>query len=282
MLGNWDHVVGLTVQQSEVFSGQYAISATSTGQPAFARTRLGGSYRDLYYRIKFNASSLTRDDWVYLMKFRTAADTPILSLAIDSGRLTYRNDVENPPEVLVPGVRSAQEVSLGSWHEVQVHLHIGGADSLVEVWYDGLPLDDMRTTESLGNAPIAGIQLGESLPLREFDVAFDEIVVATSYCGETFTQPGSSSDPRHCGSRNHLCWNETAQQEDECVGRRCTCVDDAIASVVCRDSSGQPFATICCDSPYTECLQKAIINLSVGLIPAEFSTSDVELSEACR
>jgi hypothetical protein len=186
-LAKWDNPQGLDVQQGELFAGRYAVRAEGSGEPHFARTGLGGRYRDLYYRIKFNAITIPANEWVYLMTFRTAGDVPILGFAIEEGRrLVYRNNVEDDPSLMVPGVQSATRVTLGSWHELQARLTIDGANGRVRVWLDGYAVEDMSNTENFGSEPIGRIQFGESLSYRSFNVVFDEVVVATSFCGDYF------------------------------------------------------------------------------------------------
>ena len=126
-LTRWDTAEGLTVQQSDVYDGDYAARATSNGQPRFARASLGRSYDDLYLRIWFNAEEIPGDEWVYLMKFRTAGDDPILSLAIDDyGRLCYRPDAAHPDDRYVNGKYSDVSVRLGRWHELQAYVLVDG------------------------------------------------------------------------------------------------------------------------------------------------------------
>jgi hypothetical protein len=136
------------------------------------------------------------------MTLRTAADEPIVGFAIVSNRrLVYRNNIVNPQRILVEGVQSDTRVTLGEWHELQAHVRIDGDNSLVEVWYDGLTVADLRHTEQLGTTPIGRIQFGESLPNRSFDVVYDDLVVATEFCGsylETDSDPEPEPEPDDC------------------------------------------------------------------------------------
>lgn len=184
-LSKWDNPQGLEADQRSVFTGSYAARADSDGQPRFARTGLGGSYRDLYYRIKFNAVQPDEREWVYLMTFRTRSDEPILGFAVlPDGRIVYRNNVMYDPTIKVPGVKSARRVSFGDWHELQARLTIDGRDSRVRVWLDGLAIDEMSNTEDFGSNPIGRIQIGESLSYRTFVVLFDDVTAAEDFCGE--------------------------------------------------------------------------------------------------
>lgn len=182
-LGRWDVAEGLVVQQSDVYDGSYAARADSNGQPRFARARLPGSYDDLHLRIWFNAEEIPGDEWVYLMKFRTAGDDPILSLAIDDdSTLCYRPDALYHDGRYVPDIHVVQ----GRWHELQARLHVEGSYSWVEVWYDGRFVADLNNSHFLGNDPIGRIQIGESLSARSFDVRFDNVVASIHFCGNHF------------------------------------------------------------------------------------------------
>lgn len=186
-LAKWDSAEGLSVQKSDVYDGDYAVQADSNGQPRYARTSLRRSYDDLYYRIWFRAPKIPGDQWVYLMKFRTADDDPILSLAIDDNRtLCYRPDARYPDSQYVGGSHSDVYVTGDRWHELQAHIHIDGRDGRVEVWYDGEYVPDLSNWEDLRFNPVGGIQIGESLSARSFDVRFDQVVVATEFCGTSY------------------------------------------------------------------------------------------------
>lgn len=173
----WTSSNGLTVQQSQVDSGQYAARATSTSAATYARKTLPSTQRDLYYRVRFKIISQSANT-VYLLRYRTAADASIIGLFVSgSGKLGYRNDVT--------GVSvSSTDVTKGVWHEVQLRTLINGAAGATEVWYDGARVDALSRTESLGTADIGRVQLGENLSgTRSYDIAFDEVAVDGSFIG---------------------------------------------------------------------------------------------------
>jgi hypothetical protein len=215
-LRKWDSPHGLVVQSTNRYSGQYAVKAAGS-TPQFARTGLGGGYRDLYVRLMFNASRIPPHDWVYLTTLRDTSDAPVIGFAITADRrLVYRNNIVNDPTIKVPGVQSSTLVSRNEWHEIQAHVRIDGSDSLVEVWFDGEAVDDMRNTEQLGTAPIARLQFGESLPDRTFDVTFDELVVATAYCGSSQSDSNGSAPPSEPQSGPLTCPGEFEPVGTEC------------------------------------------------------------------
>src|SRR5688500_18359312 len=107
---------------------------------------------------------------------RTANRTSILGLYVgSSGRLTYRNDAGQVT------VRSSTRVTQGVWHDVQVRLLTNGAAGQVEVWYDGVRVDDFSRTDQLGTTPIGMIQLGDNTTGHTYDIAFDEVVLSSDF-----------------------------------------------------------------------------------------------------
>jgi hypothetical protein len=146
-LSQWSSKQGLVVQSQEVASGSYAARATSAaGASLYARKTLSSVQSNLYYRIAFKILSQTNTT-VNLLKLRTAADAPILSLSVSNvSKLSYRNDVAGT------SINSSTTVSPGVWHTVQVHVGIAGASSQTEVWYDDVRIDGLSRTEALGTA----------------------------------------------------------------------------------------------------------------------------------
>ena len=78
------------------------------------------------------------------------------------------------------------------WHQLQTHVKINDANSLVEVWLDGAPVPALTRTDSLGVSPIGRIQLGDSSTTNVYDVAFDEVGVNTSFIDTTDSQAPST------------------------------------------------------------------------------------------
>jgi hypothetical protein len=104
------------------------------------------------------------------MKFRTAADTAILSVSINNlGNLSYRNDLTAVP------VNSLVNVSPGAWQTLQVHVRIADTASQIEVWYNNVLVGALSRTEALGTTPIGVLQLGENTPGLIYDIAFDDV-----------------------------------------------------------------------------------------------------------
>lgn len=188
-LSRWSTVSSLVVQRQEVAAGAYAARGTSSGTPTFARTTLSSTPGDVYYRIRFKVISQGAN-WVYLLKFRTAADASILGVYVSStGKLSYRNDVVGTDTV------SDTTVVKGVWHELQARVRVNGTSSQVQIWYDGALVTGLNKTESLGTAPVGRLQLGESAAANTYDIAFDSVVADTSCIGSCPTTGNPTATP---------------------------------------------------------------------------------------
>ena len=174
-LSRWTSVSGLGVQQADVFSGSWAARGTSTGAATWGYKQLSESQTELYYRIRFKMAAPPAGS-VYLLKFRTATGSSLLGLYVTStGKLSIRNDVAGV------SISSTTTVSTGAWHDVQVRVRVDGASSQTETWFDGARVDALSRSDSLGTTPIGRIQLGENSTGRTYDVAFDTVLVDTSF-----------------------------------------------------------------------------------------------------
>ena len=205
-LANWTSN-GLVVQQQEVFAGDFAARATSTGSAAWAWASVP-AHNELFFRMRFKRISQGANS-VYLQKFRTGTGSSLFGLSVGStGLLGYRNDVVGQSKT------SSTVVTTGAWHEVQVRLRVDGANGQTEVWLDGARIDALSNTESLGTSPIGRVQVGENSPGRTFDVAFDDIVVDTVFIddpappdAEAPTSPSGLAATQVTASSVDLSWS---------------------------------------------------------------------------
>jgi hypothetical protein len=125
---------------------------------------------DLSYRLQIKVISQGAST-VNLLKFRTAANSSILSFSINNkGQLAYRNDIAGQ------SVNSSVSVSQGVWHSLQVRVRIADTAGQIEVWYDGAPVTALTRTEAFGTNPIGILQLGENTSGLTYDIAFDDVV----------------------------------------------------------------------------------------------------------
>ncbi|RPI94891.1 MAG: DNRLRE domain-containing protein [Chloroflexi bacterium] len=172
-LTNWTSVAGLTVQDQEVYDGDYAARATSTGTATWAYEQFEAGQNHVYYRLRFKIISQASN--VYLMRFRTSSNSSLLGVYVsNTGKLAYRNDVLGVSTV------STTNVTAGVWHDLQVHVFINGSNGQTETWFDGVLINALSKTESLSSTPIRRIQLGENSAGRTYDVAFDNVAANTT------------------------------------------------------------------------------------------------------
>jgi len=206
-LSQWTNVLGLVVQNQQVATDNYAAQGTSAaGGATYARKLLSTPQSDLYYRIRLKAISQGANN-VSLLKFRTAADTSILTLSINNlGQLSYRNDVAGT------SVNSTITVSPGIWQTLQVHVRIADTASQIEVWYNNVLVGALSRTDSLGTNPIGRLQLGENTSGLAYDIAFDDVVAATSLIASDITPTSTSTITPPTTPMPTTTWTSTATQ----------------------------------------------------------------------
>jgi Concanavalin A-like lectin/glucanases superfamily len=170
----WTANTGMTVQQALKRTGTWASRQTTTSAATHAYKQLGSTYTDLYYSLAFNVVSQGANN-VYLGKIRTSSGASILGLyRSSSGTLSLRNDAGAVTHT------STTSVSVGQWHTLELHAVIAGASGRTEVWLDGQLVSALSTTQNLGTAPIARVQIGDNSGGRAYDVAIDDVRVGTS------------------------------------------------------------------------------------------------------
>jgi hypothetical protein len=177
-LANWSTVQSIAVQNQEIANGSFAARATgsaATTLGTYARKSLGTLQTDLYYRVRFKIISLAANT-VNLLKLRSSVDTSIWSVSINNlGQLSYRNDVRGT------SINSAQSVVQGAWQSLEVHLKVAGVSSQTEVWLNGALVSALSRTDDFGSNPIGRVQLGENTGGLTYDIAFDDVIVSTSF-----------------------------------------------------------------------------------------------------
>jgi hypothetical protein len=176
-LSAWTSSAGLTVQGAPTYSGSFAARATTTNGNTYAKKTLPTTYDDAYSRVFINVQSTSSQ--VNLLRHRTASDSSLAYLFVSSaGVLSVRNDV------LGVTTASSTIVQPGSgWHSIELHTLINGTSSVIEVWFDGVRVDALSSTTSLGTTNVGRLQLGEVQSGRTYDVAFDEAAFGTQRIG---------------------------------------------------------------------------------------------------
>jgi hypothetical protein len=191
-LSQWGSATGLVVQRDETFAGNFAARATTTGTAAYATKTLAVAQAEVFEQLRVKVVSQAANS-VVLTRLRTATGGGLVKLYLDSsGRLAYRNDVAGTTST------SSSVVRPGGWHTVQLHTLINGASGQVDVWLDGVKLSALSKAESLGTTPIGRVQLGDDATARTYDVAYDDVVLDTSFLdgvapAVTLSQPADGS-----------------------------------------------------------------------------------------
>jgi glucose/arabinose dehydrogenase len=170
-LSAWTSITGLSVQQQERYTGAWAARQTSTSAATYAYKRLAADENELYYRLRFKVLSQGNNN-VTLGKFSTATGASILAFYRSAtGTLALRNDTSGIT------TSSATVATSGTWHELLLRLRVGSAGQ-TDVWLDGVPISDLKTSQSLGSVPIGRIQVGNNQTGRSYDMALDDVGVS--------------------------------------------------------------------------------------------------------
>jgi chitodextrinase len=183
-LTSWTSTGGLTVEGVDTRSGAYAAEGSTAIGSTFAKRTLPSTYTDAYARVAFEVKS--QGSQMTLLRLR---DTPTgnggFIYLTSGGKLGFRSDA------LTAGTTSAIAPGPG-WHAVELHLHVNGTSSLVEVWLDGTAVPDLTFPSiDLGTAPIGVLQVGDSATSGTWDVVFDDAAFGTSRLGAS----GDSTAP---------------------------------------------------------------------------------------
>ena len=170
----WTKAYGMTVQQTDVFSGGRSARAASTGAPSYANKTLPTDQQDAFYSFKFKIVRKTTKN-LYLIKQRTRTGGFIAGAYVNSGGyLVFRNGVtakSNTSKVFVTN---------GVWHELQMHVRTGTTGA-VEVWLDDVRIDPLSRAESLGTTAVGSIAIGDSASGNNFEVLYDDVAVGTEW-----------------------------------------------------------------------------------------------------
>ena len=175
-MSSWTATSGLVVESGDMRSGTYAAEGSTASGSTFARKTLPSTYTDAYARVAFEVKS--QGSQVTLLRLR---DTPTgnggyLYLTA-GGKLGFRSDA------LTTGTTSSVAPGAG-WHALELHLHVNGTSSVVEVWLDGTFVSDISSTAiDLGTAPMGILQIGDTAPSGTWDVVFDDAGFGTSRLG---------------------------------------------------------------------------------------------------
>jgi hypothetical protein len=173
-LSHWTNVDGLGVDDSLVYSGAFGARASTTGNPSSALLELGTPTTELFYDVRVKFVSMGTQ--ATLLRISTATGVPVVRVfATISGALGYQN-MRKQTAV------TSTLASLGpGWHNLQVRVLVNGSAGEVEIWLDGIRVDDLARVETLGITPLGEIELGDDTSGHVFDAALDQVAVSRSY-----------------------------------------------------------------------------------------------------
>jgi chitodextrinase len=269
-LSLWTSDSGLVAQQQLVYAGAWAARATATGSTgASAYLALPRAQPELYGRVRFQLVSHGANP-VSLLRLRTSTGAAIGTVSISStGRLVWRDDVT------ALATTSSTVVTPGVWHELEAHVLTGSAP-LSEVWLDGVKVDVLTRSDSLGSTPVGRVELGDPSTGRTYDVAFDDVSVDPAFLGETSppTAPTNLTATAASGTEIDLAW--TAATDNVGVDHYTVWRDGAAVATLpgtttsFADSGLAPFSTY----TYTVTATDADGNVSPASAAAAATTLD--------
>jgi hypothetical protein len=163
---------------------QTAIVKSGTYAARFAETANAGSFA--YARRSF-ATALTdftlAGDFNVLEEGAAGGNVPIVRLLVASAArivILYRQNATGG-ELWVSQngtrVKTPQSLPLNEWHNVELHITINGAASVIQVRADGEVYS--TATANLGTNGIKTLQLGNDTAAQQFAIAVDNVSVRT-------------------------------------------------------------------------------------------------------
>ena len=166
----------LAVEGVTVHGGTHAAEANTTAVGGYAKKTLPSTYVDGYARTWFDVVAQTGQ--VNLLRLRDAGDASIGYAYIGTtGQLGYHNDATGTNTL-------SATIPTPGWHALELHVLTGGAGGAVELWLDGVRIDDLSGPVTTGANAIGKIQIGETQTSSQtYDVAFDDVAFGTARLG---------------------------------------------------------------------------------------------------
>ena len=171
-LSRWTSVTNLTVQQQEVFAGNYAARGTRQRSARVALRLLSADKTSCITASVLRSQPGADHEPAQVPQWGPGNGKSLLGVLVNkTGNLEIRNDIA------LQTTTSQTQVSRGVWHELQVRVRISGSAGEAEVWLDGNRVNSLSKPEAFGAYPIRRLQLGENGQDLNFDVAFDDVTV---------------------------------------------------------------------------------------------------------
>jgi Calcineurin-like phosphoesterase len=172
----WSSTVGgVVVQGTSVHSGAEAAEIAAAGGPAAIGRTLDAAQSQLYVDLSFRVAS--RSTAANLVRVLSTSGSIATTGLTKDGSLSAGNDVAGTLD------RSRSTIADQQWHELQMHVLIGGADGRIDMWLDGLRLGRLSHPQDLGTAGITEMRIGDEKAGRTFDVDVDDVTTAASLVG---------------------------------------------------------------------------------------------------
>ena len=206
-LNAWTATNAFTNQQAITHAGVRAGRATASGGGAYAERTIAGQ-SDVYLRAFVNVVSHGGTNQLLRMKSSTGSDSTISLMLLQSNQLQVKNHVlggenRNTGVTLTPG----------TWVDLQLHLHIGGANGAAELWVNGVPAGGLAGAWNFGTTLIDSVVLGaQATNSPAVDIAFDDVKAATTFIGsgggpEIPATPTGLTPTSVAHNRVDLTWN---------------------------------------------------------------------------
>lgn len=207
-LAAWTSTTAFTAQQAITNAGVWAGRATAASGPAFASKTISGQ-TDVYLRAFVRVVSHAGTNQLLRMGSSTGSGSTISLILLSSNQLQVKNhalggEFRNTGVTLTPG----------TFVDLQLHLHIGGANGAAELWVNGVPAGGLGGAWNFGTTPIDSVVLGaQAGSTPAMDVVFDDVEAATTFIGGgTPTAPatptGLTADEFY--NRVDLLWNASS------------------------------------------------------------------------
>ena len=176
-LNAWTSTNAFTVQQAIEHNGSWAGRATATSGPAFASRTIAGQ-TDVYLRVFVHVVSHSGTNQLLRMASSTGSGS-LVSL-----NLTNSNQLQVKNNVLAETRSTGVTLATGTFVDLQLHLHIGGANGAVELWVNGAPAPGLGGAWNFGTTPTDGVVLGaQAAGNPAMDVVYDDVEASTTFIG---------------------------------------------------------------------------------------------------
>lgn len=209
-LTKWDpSPTNFIVQSAIRNAGTFAGRATAPSGSAFATKTLASGQTDVYLRSFVNVVS--HNGTIPLLRMSSATNS-LVSLNVNtSDQLIVRNLIAAQTR------QTGVTMPLGTFVELQLHLHIEGLNSFAEVWINGAKAGGIDGAWNFGTDPIGKVALGvqASGSTAALDVVFDDVVAATTMVGggggpEAPATPTGLATTAVAYNRVDLTWNASS------------------------------------------------------------------------